>query len=533
MATTAANMEREIKLGADWALDLPDLRPIVGRTTRRPDQDLRTAYFDTRDLRLWRRGMTLRHRTEGDDAATGIWTLKLPGEGTGSALQRTELSWPGEAGAVPGEALRLLTAIIRRAPLEQVAELATTRHRLLLGDPDGDSLVELDDDVVTIMGGGRDGIRFRQIELELSGSDAGVLGAVVEELHRAGAFPDNEPKLAKAIETGSAGREANAEAYERFPDPLSSVSSLSDVVRSSIAAGLDRLLDHDLRLRVSPSEPAVRDVHQARVATRRLRSDLKTLAELLDPVWLRHTRDDLGWVGSALGRVRDIDVLAESLLRDGEDPSPGASAFRDQCQNNLVAERLAAAGDLAQVLADHDRYLNLLDRLHAATLHPPFLEGDAGQAEGPMVRGVGPSGYSPSDIRAVEALPAVVGAQWRSLRKRVRKAGRRPSDRDLHRIRIRAKQLRYAAEAAAPVMGKRATRLASGAQRVQTTLGEHHDLVEAEHELTSLAQGLSPMAAFAAGELSSRVRARREILRKEWKREWQGLRRKKLRRWLA
>ena len=527
MATTTTNLEREVKLGADWTLDLPDLRPIVGRTIREPDQDLRTVYLDTDDLRLWRRGLTLRHRTEGG-GSTGVWTLKIPAGEAGATLERTELSWPGERSAVPAEALRLLGAIVRRAPLEQVAELATTRHRLLLGDPDSESLVELDDDAVTILGGAREGIRFRQIELELAGGDSAVLGAVVDELHRAGAFPDNEPKLAKAIRFWSAAHAANGETRGARPEPLTSQSSLEDVVRASIWTGLDRLLDHDLRLRVSPSGPTVRDVHQARVATRRLRSDLKTFGHLLDPVWLRHTRDDLRWVGDGLGQVRDVDVLTESLLSDEGGSSLGESAFRDQCRNRLLSDRAAAVGKLSEVLAAEERYLNLLDRLHAAALRPPFLEPDAG----PVARSGASASHSPG-TRAADALPAVVGAQWRSLRKRVRKAGRHPSDRDLHRIRIRAKQLRYAAEAAAPVIGKPASRLASAAEQVQTTLGAHHDAVGAERELMTLAQGLSPAAAFAAGVHSSGIRANRETLRRKWKGDWQRLRRKRLRRWLA
>ena len=529
MTTTTANVEREVKLGADWTLDLPDLRPIVGRTTREPDQDLETAYFDTEDLRLWRRGLTLRHRTERGGGATGVWTLKLPSGEAGPALQRTELSWPGERSAVPSEARRLLSATVRRAPLEEIAELATTRHRLLLGDPDGESLVELDDDVVTIVGGAREGGRFRQIELELAGGDAAVLGEVVEELRRAGAFPDNEPKLAKAIRTWAAGRGTSNGGSDSPPETLDRESSLADVVKATISDGLDRLLDHDIRLRVSPSDPAVRDVHQARVATRRLRSDLKTFGDLLDPVWLRHTRDDLRWVGDALGQVRDVDVLTKSLLTEENDSPLGESAFRDQCGNRLRSERLAAAGGLTQVFADEERYLNLLDRLHAAALRPPFVEPDAGLGADSIAGTGGPS----PDARAADALPAVVGAQWRSLRKRVRKAGRRPSDRDLHRIRIRAKQLRYAAEAAAPVVGKRATTLASAAQRIQTTLGEHHDAVRAEEELMSLAEGLPPAAAFAAGAHSSRIRADQEARRREWKKDWRSLRRKKQRRWLA
>jgi CHAD domain-containing protein len=62
------------------------------------------------------------------------------------------------------------------------------------------------------------------------------------------------------------------------------------------------------------------------------------------------------------------------------------------------------------------------------------------------------------------------------------------SDRDaaLHDVRKAAKRLRYAAEAAAEVLGPRAVRLAAVSEAVQEALGEHHDSVVARDLLQSL-----------------------------------------------
>ena len=54
-------------------------------------------------------------------------------------------------------------------------------------------------------------------------------------------------------------------------------------------------------------------VHQARVATRRLRSHLRTFRKLLEPEWAEPLRDELGWLGDELGGVRDADVLLDRL----------------------------------------------------------------------------------------------------------------------------------------------------------------------------------------------------------------------------
>ncbi len=106
---------------------------MVGASEWQAERQLRTAYFDTPDFRLWRRAITLRHRM-GEGPGPGTWTLKLPGPSEGSLLNRTELTWTGPRLAVPDEAARLVLGITRRASLRQIVELVTTRRRISLYD---------------------------------------------------------------------------------------------------------------------------------------------------------------------------------------------------------------------------------------------------------------------------------------------------------------------------------------------------------------------------------------------------------------
>ena len=155
-----------------------------------------------------------------------------------------------------------------------------------------------------------------------------------------------------------------------LPVDLGKRSSLEAVVRASLDAGLDRLLDHDYRLRLHADNPPAHDIHQARVATRRLRSDLKTFRPALDPIWVRHTRDELRWLGSALGSVRDVDVLMSGLSSE-DGASPTDAAGQRELLGHLSEQRLSACQQLAEVM-DDARYLLLLDRLHAAGQRSPF-----------------------------------------------------------------------------------------------------------------------------------------------------------------
>nr|MBF6557544.1 CYTH and CHAD domain-containing protein [Acidimicrobiales bacterium] len=448
----SVSLEREVKLRADLNFVLPDLRTVVGWSADQREQHFRTAYFDTAEFRLWQRRITLRHRA-GDEAGDGTWTLKLPAHGEGPTLDRIESSWGGHRQLLPAEATRLLQGIARRSSFHQIVELDATRRRSILRDPGGVVCGELDDDIVTVLGGSRDGVRFRQIELELGPGGEAFVGPLLKELTRAGARLGGEQKLAEALDLP--GRLA-----ERPEFQVHKTSSMGDLVVTSILAALDRLLDNDWRMRVDPSDPSVEGVHQARVATRRLRSHLKLFQLVLDPAWVAFVRADLRWLGEVLGRVRDADVLAV-LFDGGGDGSAFDAEGRDGLRSDLDGQRRTHCRELAGALADR-RYLNLLDLLEAAADRAPFNE--SGTANGLSER------FLHFDRPARKVLPRLVGQRWRALRREVRRAGPDPSDRALHRIRIRAKELRYAAESATPVIGEPARRTAMAAENVQNVL---------------------------------------------------------------
>ncbi len=504
-------LEREVKLDSDPSFQVPDLRGVVAAVVQKPVQELRTAYFDTPDLRLWERGVSLRHRT-GDKPGGGTWTVKLPKEegpasGSGPTLDRMEMSWSGARDVVPPPALSLLQGIVGATVLGQVTELVTTRRRHLLRDAEKTACAELDDDMVTVVGGPGDGLRFRQLEVELAPGGGSVLPAVVDRLLGAGARMNAEPKLARALGR-PAGPGDSAARRLTHRDPL------GKVIEASVADALGRILDHDYLLRADPSDPPPHAIHQVRVATRRLRSDLKTFRSALDPAWLDHTRAELKWLGGVLGDVRDRDVLFGHLTeagrrhRHGHTDDGGGAQLRAQ----LTTQRRAALRNLSAVLAGQ-RYLDLLDRLESAVRRLPTAAVVAGESD--------------AETLATDVLPVLVGRQWKSLRRRVRKAGKDPSDDQLHRIRIGAKQLRYAAELAAPVVGKRARRTAKAAENLQTILGEHHDSVTAVRWLHDTAMRATPAAAYRAGQLSVDQERRQRTLRRQWPSAWGRVDKKK------
>ncbi len=478
MRTDGTVVEREAKFDVDRDYVPPDFRQLIGGTERLADEHLRTCYFDTADRRLAHVGLSLRHRRHGqsgdaDFPTEGTWTLKIPQAPRGGVLNRTELSWAGDPGTVPAETMEILRGVVRRSELQALVELDTTRRRLVLyGSARATRLAELDDDLVRVMGGSNDGMFFRQIEVELDAADSSEVDVVLARLRRSGAKPSERSKFSIAI-----GRAPEWEHDCRYQKKRRG-ETLEQTIAAALCAGLDRLLEHDYRLRVDPRQPHPEDIHQARVAARRLRSDLRTFAAVLDPVWVRHMNDDLSWIGTVLGRVRDVDVRTNNLSEQVARLGAGGSGFAS-IQAVLDGQRDQAAEETADALRSV-RYLDLLDRLDAAQRSAPVLTGAALPADS--------LAFGP-DSKASSALPDLVGDQWRALRRKVRKAGRDPDDEALHEIRIRAKRLRYAAETAEPIVGKPAAKTARRAEAIQSVLGDLHDTVTAESWLATRQPG--------------------------------------------
>jgi CHAD domain-containing protein len=497
-------LEREAKLGAEPAFSLPDLDGVVTgiRTGRVEVAALEATYYDTPDLRLARSGITLRYRVE---PGGGRWTLKLPsGEGTGQDLSRTELEFPGDPDRIPEALADLVQVHVRRAGLVPVAKIRTDRRRVVLVDNEGRELAEVDDDAVTAHQGAEQTSAFREIEVELrADAPRRLLPTLVRALQAAGAAKG--PGLPKAVRV--LGREALGPPEVEVA-PLPRRPAAGDVVRRAIAAGTDRLVRHDPGTRLG-ADPE--DLHQARVATRRLRSDLRTFRPLLDPGWVATTRDELRFVAGALGAVRDRDVLLVRLRQRVARLDADDAAAAEGLLAAMESERAEAREALLAVLRS-SRYLDLVEALVQAARRPPLTE----EARRP----------------AKAVIPRLARKPWKRLSGTVGALPRQPSDVELHRVRVMAKRCRYAAEAVAPVVGRAAGRFAAAVADLQTVLGDLHDSVVAQEWLRTAARGAPPTRALVAGELLAAERADAEALRARWRGVWRTASRRKLRSWM-
>jgi CHAD domain-containing protein len=253
------------------------------------------------------------------------------------------------------------------------------------------------------------------------------------------------------------------------------------------------MLAHDPGARLGTD---AEDVHQLRVATRRLRAFLRAARPLVEPDWGNALREELSWLGAALGPVRDADVLLAHLHEEAELLEAAEREAFEALLSSIEGERAHARDSMLKAL-DSDRYLALLDGLEeAAASGPPLVGRDRSAA-------------------------ALVRADVRRLRRAAEALGDEPTDDALHETRIRAKRARYVSELAAPLLGKQARRLGRGAERLQDALGAHQDAVVAEQRIRALLQqSTGPAAHFAAGRLVERQRARRAAARASYADAW-------------
>jgi CHAD domain-containing protein len=189
--------------------------------------------------------------------------------------------------------------------------------------------------------------------------------------------------------------------------------------------------------------------------------------------------------------------------------------------SRLARQRGSASQALVQALAS-DRYLTLLDKLDAAATNPPFL----GQAK---TRGRRIDPNRP----AAQYLPVLVRREWKKLQTSIRRTDTDPSDHNLHRVRIRAKQIRYASELAEPIVGRHARRTARTAKRVQSLIGGHQDAVVADDWLRAQLDGGTARAHFASGQLSADQTRRKRRARRQWPKARKQMQQPEIRRWMA
>ncbi|MEU4322533.1 CHAD domain-containing protein [Nocardia fluminea] len=247
-----------------------------------------------------------------------------------------------------------------------------------------------------------------------------------------------------------------------------------EAVVAALREDIDRLFDAEPDVRADADD----SVHQMRVATRRLRSVLRSYRKLLDTEKAAATVTELKWLADLLGVARDAEVRGERFT----DLLAGYDQVPTEVTDALVGGSREAYTDA------HARIVNALDGKRYRRLRKVLKTW---RTDPPLVPKL-------ARDNATQVFAKVLRRDRKRLRTLVfAEPTATPADRVelLHDIRKGAKRLRYSCEAAATVLGSDAADLGARAKRLQSVLGDHRDAVESREAILVVAAGSHAPAA--------------------------------------
>ena len=261
---------------------------------------------------------------------------------------------------------------------------------------------------------------------------------------------------------------------------------VAEAARRQLRRFFDKLLAREDA--VAKGEDA-EDVHQMRVATRRLRASLQVVEGVFDHDLIRRYRRGLQRIARPLGAVRDCDVFLEHVLAYRESLPEDRRAAVGPLIDAVSAERAQARQALLEDLSSK-RYRKL-KREFARFLTRP-----------------GAGVLRPAEPGITERVRDFAGSAiwrryelWRAYEVALPSAG----DETLHQARIAGKRLRYTLEFFADALGRNVDQALDPLIALQECLGAMQDVVTARGHVAMLGLAEDPGAqAYLAARAAER-----------------------------
>ena len=307
-------------------------------------------------------------------------------------------------------------------------------------------------------------------------------------------------------------RSAGAAAQSPTPAAQEGPVAVGEAALAEVRNLLGGWLEHEPGARIG-ADPE--ELHQLRVTARRLDATLSLFKQHL-PTALVKARKTAKALLRSLGATRDLDVQLAGLNAYCDELPEEDRLALEPLKERLTIERARARARMIRAL-DSEPTRRWIQTLSAATEAAPAAN-DAGAATVGTV------------------LPQRVRRRFRRLRKAVRRLCADSSMDDYHKVRRRAKQLRYALDSGSALYGKPADEMLKALRRMQDRLGAHQDAHMARNHLTELAAdpacGLPAATLFHMGRLAehhTRVTSEaRSTVTKSWRKvrgkRWKALR---------
>lgn len=456
------------------------LDEMTGDTERRR---LTARYFDTANNDLWRRGVTLRLRSNGD---ASMQTIKRE---TTSTLDRDEYESAIDSDTPDLAALKQtgLSRLFRkpkiRDRLRPNIEVEVTREVSAVASHGAEVETSLDIGEVRANGALSP---ISELELELKAGEKTGLYALAR--HLCANAPITLSVVSKAERGHLLAQGALGRAYKGRQPKITGRMNCADALELVCHACLH---DFILNMQAIKGSDRVEAVHQGRVALRRLRAALQLFKGFACDEDHDRLDEELRWISHVFGEARDLDVFQESAFEPAAKAGdiPGARELAEHTD-----ARRNRAADVAKAAIESKRLRALLIDLVAWIESGSWRQRDNASSRQPI------KDYARKGLK-------------KRLRKFVKQADNFPEfdAARQHKIRIRAKKLRYMAaffKGSPKLVAKpnRLKRLLERLELIQNCLGELHDeqaktdfLIE---EIESLPKGADPKIGYAAGRLA-------------------------------
>ncbi|WP_282609869.1 CYTH and CHAD domain-containing protein [Pelagibius sp. Alg239-R121] len=439
-------------------------RYAKGRST---NKHLLSTYFDTPELDLKAQGIALRVRKIG---RRRIQTLKVPGnKATGfQHLIEYEQEITQDEPDLSLIDSKPLQKLFAKTELHDrlTAVFTTDIKRRITVLEHGESEIEMALDEGSIRTGNKV-LPLSEAEFELiSGRPEDILNLALE-IH--GALPFSVERRSKA-----------KRGYSLFTDEVSipvRASSMKLDAKSNTREVFSQIAWNCINQMRDNEQPVLQSadpegVHQLRVGIRRLRSLFVLYRSLLSPETQGTIVEELAWAQKQLGPARDWDVFVEETLAKVRDQMPEEKSLSHLAK--VAAKMRATTSGDARTFVRSERYALLLLRLFKG------LESDA---------------FLANEDKAVrkalkQPIPDFAVSVLTQHDRRVRKLAARLEQlevEDIHRLRLRVKKMRYAAEFFRNLFTvKKAKRRNKALASLQEALGAVNDAVVCEELLKQM-----------------------------------------------
>jgi triphosphatase len=499
LALTDMPQEIEIKLSVSEE-HAPRLWEVLARHSHDKPVTSRlfSAYYDTPECALKAAGAALRLRQQD-----GHWiqTVKSGGQAAGGLHQRAEhevevaAQLPSFA-ALAEAGLGDLVADRRLRETLTVAFTTEFNRTSTLLRPAAGKLVEVSLDRGVIAAGERRE-PICEIELELKSGTPACLFDLALEI--ASALPVRLDNRSKAESGYALAANAKATPAKAAPAALTAQMRVDEAFVALVTACLAHMQANEAGL-LQGRDPEY--LHQARVGLRRLRSVFRVFTDAVPREPFAALMDQLKALGRILGAARDWDVFVNETMTRSARAVAGHLGIAELKKRAQAARR--DTGKSARDTIAAPAYTAMLLRL-SAVLNTGNWRANGGDG--------------------AAALAQFATAALARQHARVLKRGRGMETlafKDLHRLRIAVKRLRYTAEFFLPLEPKKTRASLRALSELQDLLGRLNDSAIAWRLLDSLgAQASSPSYQQAVGYVRGWSAAEAERCRDQLSGAWE------------